>query len=76
MASTETVLLQAAAARLRARFAHLPPEVVDEALREAVARFDGRPIRTYVPILVERAASDVLRTGSRGDPLPLFSAAG
>jgi hypothetical protein len=76
VASTEKVLLQAAAARLRARFAHLTPEVVDEALREAVARFDGRPIRTYVPILVGRAASDVLRAGPRGRPLPLINAVG
>ena len=53
----EEVGLRAAAARLRTRFPGLPPEVVDDALRAAHARFDGSPIRDFVPLLVERAAA-------------------
>ena len=60
-ASVEETALSAAAARLCARFSTVAPEVVDEVLRAAYARFDGRPIRDFVPLLVERAAAERLR---------------
>jgi hypothetical protein len=46
--------------RLSARFAHLPVETVAEVVNGAYARFDGSPIRDYVPLLVERAAREQL----------------
>ena len=60
VASGEEVALRAAATRLCARFPELPPEVVAEALQTAHARFDGRPVRDFVPLLVERAAAAAL----------------
>jgi hypothetical protein len=60
-ASVEATALSAAAARLGARFSTVAPEVVAEVLRATYARFDGRPIRDFVPLLVERAAAERLR---------------
>lgn len=60
-ASVEETALRAAAARLHARFSTVAPEVVDEVLHATYARFDGRPIRDFVPLLVERAAAERLR---------------
>jgi D-alanyl-D-alanine dipeptidase len=60
-ASVEETALSACAARLCARFSTVAPEVVHEVLRATYARFDGRPIRDFVPLLVERAAAERLR---------------
>ncbi|MDQ1661855.1 MAG: hypothetical protein QOJ68_1835 [Blastococcus sp.] len=60
-ASVEETALSASAARLCARFSTVAPEVVHEVLRATYARFDGRPIRDFVPLLVERAAAERLR---------------
>ncbi len=62
MAFAEEAALAAAAHRVRANFPELPSDVVDDALNDARARFDGRPIRDFIPILVERAATQTLRT--------------
>jgi hypothetical protein len=47
--------------RLRGRF----PDVTEERIREIVttehSAFDGRPIRDFVPVFVERAAVERLR---------------
>jgi len=61
-ASVEETALSASAARLCARFSTVSPEVVHEVLRATYARFDGRPIRDFVPLLVERAAAERLRS--------------
>ena len=63
-ASVEETALRATAARLCARFNTVAPEVVNEVLRATYARFDGRPIRDFVPLLVERAAAERLRQGT------------
>jgi D-alanyl-D-alanine dipeptidase len=60
-ASVEETALSATAARLCARFSTVAPDVVDDVLRATYARFDGRPIRDFVPLLVERAAAERLR---------------
>jgi D-alanyl-D-alanine dipeptidase len=60
-ASVEETALSATAARLCARFSTVTPDVVDDVLRATYARFDGRPIRDFVPLLVERAAAERLR---------------
>ena len=39
----------------------LPEQVVDEQFQALVARFDGAPVRTFVPVLAQRAARDRLR---------------
>ena len=65
MAFAEEAALKAAADRVRSRFAELPAHVVDDALDEALTRFADRPIRDFVPILVERAATQTLRATDR-----------
>jgi D-alanyl-D-alanine dipeptidase len=59
--TSEETALSASATRLCARFSTVAPEVVHEVLRATYARFDGRPIRDFVPLLVERAAAERLR---------------
>ena len=51
--------------RLRERFPGLSPEEVDEVVATYHHGFDGRPIRDFVPILVERKERDRLRTFPR-----------
>jgi hypothetical protein len=60
-ASVEATALSAAEDRLCARFSTVAPDIVREVLRATYARFDGRPIRDFVPLLVERAAAERLR---------------
>jgi hypothetical protein len=46
--------------RMRRLFPQCSPEVIDRALAAAHQEFDGRPIRHFVPILVERSATEAL----------------
>ncbi|NGP07370.1 hypothetical protein G6038_18175 [Rhodococcus sp. 14C212] len=52
--------------RLRTRFPQADPGSIDEAIASAHHRLDGRPIRAFVPVLVERAALNALR-GTHSD---------
>jgi hypothetical protein len=61
VADEEQAALNGAQHRLQARFPTLPPETVAEAVKMAHARFAGRPVRDFVPLLVEREAADHLR---------------
>jgi len=45
--------------------AKLTAQVVDEQFRALVARFDGAPVRTFVPVLAQRAARERLRDLNR-----------
>ena len=48
--------------RLSKSFAdHYSPNQVDETVSSVHHRFDGRPIREFVPVLVERIAREELR---------------
>ncbi len=47
-------------ARLKERFASVPPPVVDALVADLLAEFDESPIRSFVPLLVERLARDRL----------------
>ena len=46
--------------RLRRKFSHVHAGEVERAVAQAHSEFDGHPIRDFVPILVERAATDRL----------------
>lgn len=48
---------------MRRHFRQLPRHVVEQAVQNHYDRFDGRPVRDFVPILVERAAQRALDTG-------------
>ena len=56
---------------LSRRFTRVPAEEVDRIVRECYSEFEGRPIREFVPMLVERTARKRL---GRFDPLPLQTA--
>lgn len=61
-AATEAADLERIEQGLAARFVPpLSPTDVRRCLDEAVALFEGAPIRTYVVLLVERIATDRLR---------------
>jgi len=51
--------------RLCARFAGIEAQEVERVVHECRAAFDGRPVRTFVAILVEKTASDRLRSIGR-----------
>ena len=46
--------------RLQRKFSHVHAGEVERAVTQAHREFDGHPIRDFVPILVERAATDRL----------------
>ena len=50
--------------RLTDRFPDVPADVVSGVVRTERQRLDGRPIREFVPLLVERASADRLRKGA------------
>ena len=47
--------------RLTDRFPEVPAEVVSGIVQAERQRLDGRPIREFMPLLVERAAAEQLR---------------
>ena len=47
--------------RLTDRFPEVPAEVVSGIVQAERQRLDGRPIREFMPLLVERAATEQLR---------------
>jgi hypothetical protein len=51
--------------RMRRRFPQCRPEEIERALATAHHEYDGRPIRHFVPILVERSATDALLAAGR-----------
>jgi hypothetical protein len=54
------------AERLAERYPDTPPEQIAFLVRQTYYAFEGRPIRDYVPVLVEHAVRDGLdRTADR-----------
>jgi len=65
--------------RLAERFPNLPRASVERAVREAHDAFSGRPVRVYVPVLVERGAKLRLRdeqAAASGSASPSSATAG
>jgi hypothetical protein len=65
----EQVQLSELVERLTGRYPTLPPDTVNGVVHDLHARFDGAPIREFVPLLVEREAHTALseRSASQGD---------
>jgi hypothetical protein len=62
MTQTEEIhAIHALADRLRDRFPDAPPESIKNAVDEVHHQFDGRPIRDFIPVLVEREVADRFR---------------
>jgi hypothetical protein len=49
--------------RLVDRFPDVPAEVIWGVVQQERRRLEGRPVRDFVPLLVERASVDRLRNG-------------
>jgi hypothetical protein len=66
--SEQTIIAQVAD-RLTSKYSTIPAETVAAVVRGVHARFEGRPVREYVPLLVERFAGQelalLLLTGRR-----------
>ena len=60
-ADDEVRVLEEVLRRLTDRFPEVPAEVVSGIVRAERQRLDGRPIREFIPLLVERASADQLR---------------
>ncbi len=61
MEPDEAAALRAVANRLRLRFPERSAEDINRAMLRAEQEFDGRPIRTFVPVFVERAVADAFQ---------------
>jgi hypothetical protein len=60
-ADDERVLVDRIPDRLAAHFPAIARERIAEVVEEEYRRFDGRPIRDFVPVLTEHQARDRLR---------------
>jgi hypothetical protein len=54
--SSEWTAIQQVADRLRASYPGVPPDTVTAVVHQNYARFDGRPLRDFVPLFVERGS--------------------
>lgn len=57
----EVIAVTMIAERLEASFPDVPAVVVQHVVNRSYEQFDGRPIRDFVPVLVERMARNDLR---------------
>ncbi|MCC8930134.1 three-helix bundle dimerization domain-containing protein [Rhodococcus sp. I2R] len=66
MTTTEEHHIDAVRDRLDAAFPDVPRRVIEDAIAAELARFEGRRVRDFVPLLVERNARESIRsTGAR-----------
>ncbi len=57
---SEQQIIDGVAGRLTRKYPSVPADTVSAVVRQVHARFDGRPVREYVPLLVERFAAQEL----------------
>lgn len=60
MSATEHDHIDAVRDRLGTAFPDVPRPVIDDTIAAELARFDGRSIRDFVPLFVERKAREAL----------------
>ena len=53
---SEQTIIEQLVERLKAHFPSVSPQIVALVVQDNHARFEGRPLRKYVPLLVERSA--------------------
>ena len=57
--------------RLHEKFPNTPPETIDSMVLALHRQYDGRPIRDFIPVLVERDAAARLKSPAHGrEPAP------
>lgn len=57
---SEQTIIDQVAGRLSGKYPTIPTDTLAAVVRDVHARFDGRPVREYVPLLVERFAGQEL----------------
>ena len=57
---SEQTIIEEVADRLTRKYPTIPPDALTAVVRGVHARFHGRPVREYVPLLVERFAREEL----------------
>jgi len=57
---SEQTIIDQVTDRLTSKYPTIPAETVTAVVRGVHARFDGRPLREYVPLLVERFSGQEL----------------
>jgi len=62
-ATDESRALEHLHVRLCARFPDVPVAQVQRMITDAHQQYDGRPIRDFIPVLVEREVREQLRSG-------------
>ena len=58
--SSESTAIQQVVDRLKQSYPSVPPDTVTTVVHQNHARFDGRPVRDFVPLFVERGARQEL----------------
>ncbi|MGX9787518.1 three-helix bundle dimerization domain-containing protein [Mycobacterium sp. MMS18-G62] len=62
---SEQTVIEQLVARLTSRYPSISEATVSAVVREAHSRYDGKPLRDFVPLLVERnARSELDRLGA------------
>lgn len=61
---SEQTIVDQLVERLTRRYPKVAAGTVDEVVNQNYARFDGRPVRDYIPLLVERRAKQQLASMS------------
>jgi hypothetical protein len=65
---SEQTVIDEVLVRLSSRYPAISKEIVKSIVHDVHARFDGRPLRDYVPLLVERnAKSELERRAAEAD---------
>lgn len=65
--TSEQTVIDNLVARLSQGYPAIEPATVESVIRDIHARYDGRPLRDYVPLFVERnAKSELSRLGVTG----------
>jgi hypothetical protein len=62
---SEQTVIDQLVVRLTSRYPTISPSTVSDIVKDVYARYDGRPLRDYVPLFVERnAKSELERLGA------------
>ena len=56
MNSSERIVIEQLVDRLKSSYPDVSPETVAMVVQDNHAEFDGRPVRDFIPLLVERRA--------------------
>ncbi|MDH6244369.1 hypothetical protein [Mycobacterium sp. OTB74] len=67
IAMTEKQIIDELYGRLVASYQQVEPDQVHRIIEEEYARFEGKPVRDYVPLFVERHAKQVLSSLGAAD---------